>query len=139
MRFLVATDGSAHADRAVALAARWAGATRDADVCVVHAVHVPALAYGAASELAALEDSLDEAGRATLARAAASFEAAQVHVTTRLLRGDPAAEIAAAANEANADVIVLGCRGRGQLHGLLLGSVSERVLHTASRPVLIVR
>ena len=41
--------------------------------------------------------------------------------------------------EHNADLIIMGSRGLGQVGGLILGSVSERVLHGAYGPVLIVR
>ena len=50
--------------------------------------------------------------------------------------GDAAAELAAASDEF--DLLVCGSRGRGPLRVLLLGSVTERVLHNASCPVLIV-
>jgi len=43
------------------------------------------------------------------------------------------------AREYKADLIVMGSRGLGQIGGLILGSVSERVLHGARVPVLIVR
>ena len=54
-------------------------------------------------------------------------------------QGDPAGEIINAAEEHNADLIIMGSRGLGQVGGLILGSVSERVLHGAYGPVLIVR
>lgn len=52
--------------------------------------------------------------------------------------GDPATEIVIAANDLDADMVVLGSRGRGFFGRMLLGSVSGHVVHHAHRPVLIV-
>jgi nucleotide-binding universal stress UspA family protein len=60
-------------------------------------------------------------------------------VETLIRNGLPADEIIDAAKELNADLIVIGSRGLGEVRSVLLGSVSERVLHTAHCPVLIVR
>ncbi len=60
-------------------------------------------------------------------------------VDTLMRRGSPAEEIVRCAAERGATLLVLGSRGWGEMHAVLLGSVSERVLHTASCPVLIVR
>ena len=46
--------------------------------------------------------------------------------------------IADAAREAGADLIVAGTRGHTAIGGLLLGSVTQRLLHLASCPVLVV-
>jgi nucleotide-binding universal stress UspA family protein len=54
-------------------------------------------------------------------------------------QGAPANEILQAAEELHADLIVMGSRGWGQLKAMLLGSVSEHVLHHATCPVLIAR
>jgi nucleotide-binding universal stress UspA family protein len=51
---------------------------------------------------------------------------------------DVAGEILAAATRVHADLIVMGGRARGELTGLLLGSVSHRVAMRAGRPVVIV-
>jgi nucleotide-binding universal stress UspA family protein len=53
--------------------------------------------------------------------------------------GYAAREIIAEAKNRDADVIVMGSRGRGDLAGLLLGSTAHKVIHVADRPVLVVR
>ena len=56
-----------------------------------------------------------------------------------VVNGDPARQIVSIAHSRNADLVVLGARGLRTLGRLLLGSVSETVLHHAGRPVVIVR
>jgi nucleotide-binding universal stress UspA family protein len=53
--------------------------------------------------------------------------------------GYAAREIVDDAREHQADVIVMGSRGRGDLAGLVLGSTAHKVIHLADRPVLVVR
>ncbi len=48
-------------------------------------------------------------------------------------------EIAALAASLDADLICVGSRGLGPVRRLVLGSVSEGLVHTADRPVLIMR
>jgi nucleotide-binding universal stress UspA family protein len=58
------------------------------------------------------------------------------------IRGDvgarPAHEIAAVARDVHADLIVAGSRGHTAIGGLLLGSVTTRLLHISPCPVLVV-
>ncbi len=53
--------------------------------------------------------------------------------------GDPALEIIRAANDLDADLIVMATHGRTGIQHFLLGSVAERVVREAERPVLTVR
>jgi nucleotide-binding universal stress UspA family protein len=53
--------------------------------------------------------------------------------------GHAAREILDDARQHEADVIVMGSRGRGDLAGLLLGSTAHKVIHLADLPVLVVR
>jgi nucleotide-binding universal stress UspA family protein len=75
--------------------------------------------------------------------AAVLAEAAKVlvpHPVERVVvEGDPARQIVASARRRDVDLVVLGARGLGAIGRLLLGSVSETVLHRANLPVMIVR
>ena len=56
-----------------------------------------------------------------------------------VLEGPAADAIIRAGDAHEADVIVVGSRGFGHFTGLLLGSVSDRVVHYSTRPVLVAR
>lgn len=144
LRILVAIDGSPHAKRAAEFAARLARELRAAEIVLVNVGHIPAIAMGGPSadimvDYGALEEGFEKAGRAMLDEAKVLFHGVDVPVTTQYRRGEPSREILGAAAEAKANLIVMGSRGLGQIGGLILGSVSERVLHGAHIPVLIVR
>ena len=62
-----------------------------------------------------------------------------VTFTDRILEGPAAHAICEVANIEKIDLIVMGCRGRNDLEGLLLGSCTHRVLKTAPCPVLVIR
>jgi nucleotide-binding universal stress UspA family protein len=143
IRILVAVDGSPHAKKAAKLAARFARELRGADITLVNVGHVPAIALGGPGEtmidLGGLDAGLEQAGRAILRESSEAFAGIDCPVTPVYRRGEPAAEILKAAEEAKAELIVMGSRGLGRIGGLFLGSVSERVLHAADIPVLIAR
>jgi nucleotide-binding universal stress UspA family protein len=67
------------------------------------------------------------------------FEGAGVPFEAIREWGAPAEKIITIAEHNNADLIIMGSRGLGGFASLLLGSVSDRVLHHATCPVLIVR
>lgn len=56
----------------------------------------------------------------------------------RVLEGHMARGIVESAATADADVIVMGSRGKSDFGGLFLGSVTHRVLHLAEVPVIVV-
>ena len=61
----------------------------------------------------------------------------QVDVDIRVVRGPAAAMITQ--GSADASLLVIGSRGRGGFRGMLLGSVSHKVLETATSPVMVIR
>lgn len=58
-------------------------------------------------------------------------------VDIQIVRG-PAAEVLAK-QSADASLLVIGSRGRGGFRGMLLGSVSHKVIETATSPVMVIR
>jgi len=53
--------------------------------------------------------------------------------------GHAAREILADAKEHDADVIIMGSRGRSDFAGAILGSTAHKVIHLTDRPVLVIR
>jgi nucleotide-binding universal stress UspA family protein len=74
-----------------------------------------------------------------LASLAAELRDKGVRVGTRVRRGLPSEEIAAAAGEEGADLIAMSTHGRSGLGRLLFGSVAEAVLRHSEIPVFLMR
>jgi nucleotide-binding universal stress UspA family protein len=77
--------------------------------------------------------------QAALAEAKALLAESGIEATSAAPIGDAADEIVRVADEAGADVIVLGARGLNPLKRLVLGSVSTKVLHQAPCDVWVVK
>lgn len=60
-------------------------------------------------------------------------------VDRRLVEGASGQMIIHIADEVDADVIVVGSHGRGWFKRMVIGSVSEYVIHHSTKPVLVVR
>ena len=66
-------------------------------------------------------------------------EQPSLKVTTRVELGDPVETICELAKTLAVDLVVVGARGHNAAQRFLLGSVSDRVVHHAPCPVLVVR
>jgi nucleotide-binding universal stress UspA family protein len=129
-------DGSESAERALPLVrglANEGGAT----VTIVHVVERVEGLGGVGPPRRADEGHVQEHLRQVAAELSQHGISASVDV-----RGDvgtrPAHEIATVAKEIGADLIVVGTRGHTAIGGLLVGSVTSRLLHIAPCPVLVV-
>jgi nucleotide-binding universal stress UspA family protein len=63
---------------------------------------------------------------------------AGIKYTTVIANGRAASVISGAADEVDADVVIVGRRGRGEVAELLLGSVSHELVLHCKRPVLVI-
>lgn len=74
-----------------------------------------------------------------LARVSEEIQRPNVTIKTIVAAGNAAEEILKAAEEINADLIAMSTHGRSGLRRLAFGSVTDKVLHGARIPVLMVR
>jgi nucleotide-binding universal stress UspA family protein len=133
-KILVAIDGSQHARAALDLAVDLAQHYQ-ASLCVLHAFpHVSDLLGTPQYESLLVARTM--IGQQLLESARTQVGDAVV-VETQLLEGPPAPAILRVAEEDGCDLIVVGSRGRSQLAGVLLGSVSSTIAQRAHCPVLI--
>jgi nucleotide-binding universal stress UspA family protein len=82
--------------------------------------------------------SFQRAAQQAVARVAQVLRDMTPNVDTIVRGGEPADQIIRVADEIEADLIVIGGRGKGAVEAILLGSVAYRVLHHAPCPVLVV-
>jgi nucleotide-binding universal stress UspA family protein len=112
---------------------------RGAELRAVNAWHIPPAVYGsgwapAPVDLDSYRKFAQTALDATLEDAGAADSG--IKVTPILREGQPADVICLEAK--NADLVVVGSRGLGGFRGLLIGSVSQQVVHHAPCPVVVV-
>lgn len=137
-QIVVGIDGSEASQRALEWAADEAR-LRGAHLRVVHA-WLEVFVDGSFTAPAVYErDAIEQAGRELLDKAVASIPdgAPELSVDSVLVHGQP--EVVLLEEAEKADLVVVGSRGRGGLAGLLMGSVSQRVVHHAPCPVVVVR
>ncbi len=139
---LVPVDGSETSYAAVAKAADFAKVFNSKITVVQVLVLDPYIAaeYISASQTNDLIERARESIEKTLAEAKAKFQADGIEVETKLLEGQVVhTELVKAAQDINADLIVIGSHGRTGIKKFFLGSVAQSVLSSSDIPVLVVR
>jgi nucleotide-binding universal stress UspA family protein len=137
-KIVVAVDLSTPSQKVMETALALATAL-DASIELVHVrepfVYALAGEYGPSQEQ---EQALVRWIDRELAQAGDRLNRASVPCVTTSLHGSPAREIVAHAEKVDADMIIVGTHGRGGITHAVLGSVAERVVQKARRPVLVV-
>ena len=143
-RLLVCVDGSEMSDRALVLAVELARPMGE-QLVVAHVVapvtlpadpYVPMVADPAS--VAELEKQAREFGELVAGRAAARARELGAQAEARVLAGEPAKALCEEAQAGAYLLVAIGSRGQGAFKRALLGSTSDRLVHTCKRPVLVV-
>jgi len=121
-------------------ALRWAYALGGVEeVCLVHGWFLPPIAFGMTGSTQLDVQALDQSAAAQIELVAEAAGPAPdgVKLTRRVVRAPGAVALTDASSDA--DLVVVGSRGRGALRGLLLGSTSAEVAARAHSPVAVIR
>ena len=146
MKILLAVDGSAYSDAAVEEVAKrpWPS---QSELKVITAAETPVMVgmepWAASPEyFEQLEKSVREAAKAVIESALLKLKTNEdktLKISSEIIQGPPRQVIVEEAERWNADLVVIGSRGLGTWNRLLLGSVSNSVVHHANCSVEIVR
>ncbi len=143
MKVLFATDGGKQSDDAIETVKRFTLAEGD-EVKIVSVVDMALpmaidIYGGFLPDTAELEKTARENAAKIVAGTAEKMQGRGCSVSTDVLFGSPDSRIVETAEEWKADLIVVGSHGYSRWERLLLGSVSDSVVHHAPCSVLVVR
>lgn len=147
MKILLATDGSKHSDAAVKLIKSLNFSDGDelkiisvVDMAVPLAIDIYAGYLPTTTEIEkSAKENAEKILEITKENVMMFIGHKNVFVSTEVLLGSPESRIVETAEEINANLIIVGSHGYNRWERLLLGSVSDSVVHHAPCSVLVVR
>ena len=135
-RLLVPIDGSRHSLRALAHVIRRVASHRQLRIYVLNVqLPLPQSLFVSRSMIA---DYHKAKSKAELSRALRMLSRNKLQAQVLIRVGEPGETIARVARQKHCGEIILGSRGLGNLKGLILGSVSTKVIHVTRVPVTVV-
>lgn len=138
-RIILPTDGSEEAKKA-AKKAIYIAKHIGVEIIALYVVDTPVLTRYSSGEDILFPDIISligKEGNIVLNEVKKMGKRAGIEITTKMVEGIPDEEIIKIARKN--DLIVMGSKGKTALDRILLGSVSEKVVHHAPCPVMIVR
>ncbi len=136
-RLVIPTDGSKTSQQALEKGVQLARAM-DAHVTGLYVIDNSAYAaFPGDIEWSQIKDMLAKESEKALGMVEEACKQAGIDCNVHVREGNPAEEIIAASKDY--DLIIMGTHGRSGLEHLLLGSVAEKVIRHADKPVLVVR
>ena len=138
-RILVPVDGSDNSYRALD-AALLLSEKLGAEVTVIHVIEDIPVSYVVSEKLLReIVDAYKRENQLILSNCSEIATKKGLVIQTKLLQGNPGSIILDFCEKEKYDIIIMGSRGMGKFKELVLGSVSSKVLHHSSCPVMIIR
>lgn len=133
---LVAVENS-HADRTILSHVQELAKMTGASLLLVHVADGWAARHF--DELKLRESEEIQEDRAYLEKLRMELSASGFETRARLAMGDPATQLVKVANEEHVDLIAMSTHGHRFINDLLRGSTADRVRHSVSMPVLMIK
>lgn len=136
-KIFIPVDGSSYMKNEVEWACTFANQF-GADVTIVHVVAIPVTSE--MTSMPSATNQLEAAGKEILEEARIMAEACGLKPKLMMdfSVGNPGVRIVKMAEEAGADMIIIGAKGKSRFRELLMGSVANTVVNSAHCLVLIV-
>ncbi len=135
-KLLAAVDGS-EASMHAARKALELGDALGAEVTLAHVVPHVFIPAEVPFDAGGLAEDAQRAGEVLLTQAAK--ELGRPNIARVCLRGSPGEALAELSESGHFDLVVVGSKGRGAVSRVLVGSITDRLVHICRRPVLVVR
>ncbi len=135
-KLLIPVDGSENSLRALSYVIKRAAADKRLHIYVLNVQ--PALPQSLFVTRTMIESHHEMKSREALLRASRMLTKSHVHAEVAVRVGNEAETIVNFARRKRCGEIVMGTRGLGSLKGLLVGSITTRVIHLARVPVTVV-
>lgn len=141
-KVLVAYDGSPNGKRALEAAKSFMKADEEVETHILHVRRPPNMEmfslYGVEMSKSMTEE-LDKLNERTMNQAKDFMNDEQTKCYFNQITGDPAQSIMNYAQTNDIDLIIIGSRGLGSFKGMMLGSVSNRVVQQSDIHVMVIK
>ena len=139
-KILVPVDGSENSFRALEQAIFLSTKIQEAQITVVYIIEdLPSLYIYSPKIIEKLHADYKSEYTKILERCKEIAKKNKININTVLLEGDPASKIIGYSEMEKFDIIIIGSRGMGHFKEMILGSISNKVLHHAKCSVMVVR
>jgi nucleotide-binding universal stress UspA family protein len=139
-KILVPVDGSENSFRALEQAIFLATKIQEAKITALYIIeHPPTVYIYSPKIIEKLRADYEREYTKILERCKEMANRSGINIHTVLVEGDPASKIIGYSEMEKFDIAIIGSRGMGHFKEMILGSISNKVLHHAKCSVMVVR